>query len=71
MSLLVDTTVWYGAAAEGDVSNGRAREILASGEALMTTDPCPIAGTAVARMRGAGAAVRGGVRVAGWSVDEP
>lgn len=38
MSLFVDTSVWYGAADSSDVSNSRAKEILATGEALVTTD---------------------------------
>jgi len=38
MSLFVDTSVWYAAAALADVGNPRARAILASGEPLFTTD---------------------------------
>jgi len=38
VSLFVDTSVWYAAAARGDVGNGRAKEVLAAGEALVTTD---------------------------------
>ena len=38
MSLFVDTSVWYAAADRGDVGNRRAKEILAGGEALHTTD---------------------------------
>ena len=38
MTLFVDTSVWYAAADAGDVSNTRAREILGTGERLITTD---------------------------------
>ena len=38
MTSFVDTSVWYAAADSGDVANGRAREILGSGESLLTTD---------------------------------
>lgn len=38
MSLFVDTSVWYAAVAAADSSNSRAREILAAGESLSTTD---------------------------------
>ncbi len=38
MSLFVDTSAWYAAADSGDVANSRAREILGSGESLLTTD---------------------------------
>ena len=38
MSLFVDTSVWYAAASTADYSNGRAREILAGGELLYTSD---------------------------------
>lgn len=38
MSLLVDTSAWYAAADAGDRSNARGREILSSGERLVTTD---------------------------------
>ena len=38
MSLFVDTSVWYAAADTGDSSNGRAKEILSSGESHLTTD---------------------------------
>lgn len=38
MSLFVDTSVWYAAAASADPRNSRAREILAAGESLYTTD---------------------------------
>ena len=38
MSLFVDTSAWYAAADSADRSNGRAREILAAGEQLVTTD---------------------------------
>lgn len=38
MSLFVDSSVWFGAADRGDRSNARAREILAAGEKLTTTD---------------------------------
>lgn len=38
MSLFVDTSVWYSVADGNDPDNPRAREILASGEALLTTD---------------------------------
>ena len=38
MTSFVDTSVWYAAADSGDVANSRAREILGSGESLLTTD---------------------------------
>ena len=38
MSLFVDTSVWYAATDRADRSNGRAKEILAGGEALLTSD---------------------------------
>ncbi|HEX9698889.1 MAG TPA: PIN domain-containing protein [Acidobacteriota bacterium] len=38
MSLFVDTSVWYAAADRGDSSNERAKEILAAGDPLVTTD---------------------------------
>jgi predicted nucleic acid-binding protein len=38
MSLFVDTSVWYAAADSSDLDNSRARRILSSGEALVTTD---------------------------------
>ena len=38
MSLFVDTSVWYAAADTGDRSNHLAREILAKGEPLLTSD---------------------------------
>jgi predicted nucleic acid-binding protein len=38
MSLFVDTSVWYAAADAGDRSNHLAREILAKGEPLLTSD---------------------------------
>jgi len=38
MSLFVDTSVWYAAADSSDISNTRAKAILASGEPLVTTD---------------------------------
>ncbi len=38
MSLFVDSSVWFAAADRGDRSSGRAREILASGDALVTSD---------------------------------
>jgi uncharacterized protein len=38
MSLFVDTSAWYAAADSSDVSNTRARSILAAGEPLVTTD---------------------------------
>lgn len=38
MSLFVDTSVWYAAGDRGDRSNRRAKEILKSDEALVTTD---------------------------------
>jgi len=37
MSLFVDTSIWYAAADSSDASNGRAKTILAGGEALVTT----------------------------------
>lgn len=36
--LFVDTSVWYAAADVGDRGNRRAKEILSSGEPLLTTD---------------------------------
>ncbi|MGH9598273.1 MAG: type II toxin-antitoxin system VapC family toxin [Terracidiphilus sp.] len=38
MSLFIDTSIWYAAADASDRSNSRAKTILASGEALLTTD---------------------------------
>jgi len=38
MSLFVDTSVWYAAADSSDLSNIRAKAILANGEPLVTTD---------------------------------
>jgi len=38
MSLFVDTSVWYAAADSSDLSNARAKELLAAGEPLVTTD---------------------------------
>jgi predicted nucleic acid-binding protein len=38
LSRFVDSSAWYAAADEGDLSNARAREILAAGEPLVTTD---------------------------------
>lgn len=38
MSLFVDTSIWYAAADKSDSSNARAKTILASGEALVTSD---------------------------------
>lgn len=38
MSLYVDTSAWCAAADSDDVSNERARRILASGDALVTSD---------------------------------
>ncbi len=38
MSLFVDTSVWYAAADSSDLSNIRAKAILANGEPLLTTD---------------------------------
>lgn len=38
MSLFVDTSVWYAAADASDRSNTRAKEILSTGEPLVTTD---------------------------------
>ena len=38
MSLFVDTSIWYAAADSSDASNARAKAILSSGEALLTTD---------------------------------
>ena len=34
----MDTSVWYAAADSSDLSNARAKEILAAGDALVTTD---------------------------------
>lgn len=38
MSLFVDTSAWYAAADHGDTNNARAKEVLASGDPLVTTD---------------------------------
>jgi predicted nucleic acid-binding protein len=38
MSLFVDTSVWYAAADSSDLSNIRAKALLANGEPLVTTD---------------------------------
>jgi len=38
VTLFVDTSAWYAAADADDRSNSRAKEILGSGEALLTTD---------------------------------
>jgi predicted nucleic acid-binding protein len=38
MSLYVDTSIWYAAADSSDRSNPRAKAILKSGEALVTSD---------------------------------
>ena len=38
MSLFVDTSIWYAAADSSDRSNPRAKSILKSGEALVTSD---------------------------------
>ncbi|MBI2683978.1 MAG: PIN domain-containing protein [Actinobacteria bacterium] len=38
MTLFVDSSAWYAAADDGDRSNGAARRVLASGEALVTSD---------------------------------
>jgi predicted nucleic acid-binding protein len=38
MSLFVDTSAWYAGADAGDRSNERAREVLSSGEPLVTSD---------------------------------
>jgi predicted nucleic acid-binding protein len=38
MSLFVDTSIWYAAADSSDASNGRAKNILAAGEPLVTSD---------------------------------
>jgi len=38
VSLFVDTSAWYAAADSGDASNVRAKEILSTGDALVTTD---------------------------------
>ncbi len=38
MSLFVDTSVWYAAADSADAGNARAKEILSSGDPLVTTD---------------------------------
>jgi uncharacterized protein len=38
MTLFVDTSLWYAAAASADPSNSRAREILAHEDSLCTTD---------------------------------
>lgn len=38
MSLFVDTSAWYAAADGGDRSHDRARDVLTSGDPLVTTD---------------------------------
>jgi len=38
MSLFVDTSIWYAAADSSDIDNAAAREILAAGEPLVTSD---------------------------------
>lgn len=38
MTLFVDTSAWYAAADTDDRENARAKEVLGSGEALLTTD---------------------------------
>jgi uncharacterized protein len=38
MSLFVDTSIWYAAADASDRSNSRAKDILKSGEVLVTSD---------------------------------
>jgi predicted nucleic acid-binding protein len=38
MSLFVDTSIWYAAADKSDTNNSRAKAILSSGEALVTSD---------------------------------
>lgn len=38
MSVFVDTSIWYAAADAGDRSNPRARELLARGDRLLTSD---------------------------------
>jgi predicted nucleic acid-binding protein len=38
MSLFVDTSIWWAAADSSDLSNARAKAILKSGEALITSD---------------------------------
>ncbi len=38
MSLFVDTSIWYAAADKSETSNSRAKAILSSGEALVTSD---------------------------------
>jgi predicted nucleic acid-binding protein len=38
MSVFVDTSIWYAAADSSDRSNSRAKAVLKSGEALVTSD---------------------------------
>jgi predicted nucleic acid-binding protein len=38
LSLFVDTSIWYAAADSSDLSNATARNVLKSGESLITTD---------------------------------
>jgi len=38
LSLFVDTSIWYAAADQSDLSNARAKAILSEGEPLVTTD---------------------------------
>ncbi|HET6630747.1 MAG TPA: PIN domain-containing protein [Woeseiaceae bacterium] len=38
MSLFVDTSMWYAAADRGDLSNARAKSVLGSDKALVTSD---------------------------------
>ncbi|MGI8610445.1 MAG: type II toxin-antitoxin system VapC family toxin [Candidatus Dormibacteria bacterium] len=59
MTVFVDTSVWYAAADSGDVDNGRAREILAVQEPLLTSDHVLVESWLLLRRRlGGGAAER-------------
>lgn len=51
MSLFVDTSAWFAAVDSDDLSNFRAKEILSSGEALLTTDHVLVETWALIRKR--------------------
>ena len=51
MSLFVDTSVWFAAVDSDDRSNARAKEVLSSGEALVTTDHVLVETWALIRKR--------------------
>ncbi|HUN99834.1 MAG TPA: PIN domain-containing protein [Bradyrhizobium sp.] len=73
MSLYVDTSVWYAAADSSDRSNARAKQVLGSGEQLVTSDHVLIETWTLIRYRiGRAAAERfwGGLRT-GAALIEP